>query len=103
MVQSAGGKPAQIWLRLKRPETSGRFSFHDPKELLGHAGLHFPHGVQGWIGQDRTEQMDALTPKRVRRVLSEPADHAVVVPKTGQDFRNVLKAGLNPQDGEPST
>ena len=83
MVQSAGGKPAQIWLRLKRPETSGRFSLHDSEKLLGHAGLYLPHGVQGLVAHDRTEQMDALAPNRVRRILSETTDHAVVVPETG--------------------
>ena len=92
----------QIWLRLKRPETSGRFSFHHPQELLGHAGFDLPHGIEYVVGHDRTKEVYTLSSEWVRRILPESANHAVVVPQSGKNVGNVLKSGLDFENGEAS-
>ena len=83
MVQATGNDPVQIWLRLKRSETSGRFSFHHPQEFLGYAGLHLPHGIELLVGEDDPKEVHALAPQRIGCILPKPAYHAVVVSQSG--------------------
>ena len=103
MVQGTGNDPVQIWLRLKRSETSGRFSFHHPQEFLGYAGLHFPHGIEFLVREDDPEEVYTLTAQGIGSILSKTAYHAVVVPQSGKDFRNVLQTSLYLDDGEASS
>jgi len=82
--------PVQIWLRLKRSETSGRFSFHHPEKLFWNPGLDLPHGVQLGVRHDDPEKVNPLSAQWVGCILSEAAHHAIVMAQTGQDVGNVL-------------